>query len=187
MEIQLGTLQIKYDKVSEQLEDRTKELTSVQDNLHLMNKARHDLEIKLEDENKRNTNLIEQLNMRDEALDKRQVEINDLEKQVQELTRQNGDIEIKKQGIERQFEMAKKQLNERISNLNEVINGEKETRDLWIDRYEKEQKAHAETQKNLMDVNSQMKDQDLAIKNTQIQLNTANRQIQSLTEQNTRF
>ena len=60
-----------------------------------MNKARHDLEIKLEDENKRNTNLIEQLNMRDEALDKRQVEINDLEKQVQELTRQNGDIEIK--------------------------------------------------------------------------------------------
>ena len=41
--------------------------------------------------------------------------------------------------------MAKKQLNERISNLNEVINGEKETRDLWIDRYEKEQKAHNQT------------------------------------------
>ena len=34
--------------------------------------------------------------------------------------------------------MAKKQLNERITNLNEMITGEKETRDMWIERYEKE-------------------------------------------------
>ena len=173
--------------MSEQLEDKTKELTKVQDNLHLMNKARHDLEIKLEDENKRNANLIEQNSMKDDQLEKRQQEINDLEKQVQELTRQNGDIEIKKQGIERQFEMAKKQLNERISNLNEVINGEKETRDLWIDRYEKEQKAHNETQNSLLQTNSDLKDQQLAVKNGEIKLNTANRQIQALTEQNVKF
>ena len=45
--------------MSEQLAEKTTELVTVQDNLHLMNKARHDLEIKLEDENKRNSNLIE--------------------------------------------------------------------------------------------------------------------------------
>ena len=72
LEIALGTLQIKFDSTSEQLTGKTAELTTVQDNLHVMNKARHDLEIKLEDENKRNQNLLEQLNMRDEALDKRQ-------------------------------------------------------------------------------------------------------------------
>ena len=83
--------------------------------------------------------------------------------------------------------MAKKQLNERISNLNEVINGEKETRDLWIDRYEKEQKAHNSTQNDLLNVNSELKDQQLLVKNTEIKLNTANRQIQALTEQNTKF
>lgn len=59
LEIALGTLQIKYDTTVEQLSDKTTELTSVQDNLHVMNKARHDLEIKLEDENKRNANLLE--------------------------------------------------------------------------------------------------------------------------------
>ena len=73
--------------MTEQLEEKSNELTTVQDNLHIMNKARHDLEIRLEDEHKRNQNLIEQLNMRDEALDKRQQEINELEKNVQELTR----------------------------------------------------------------------------------------------------
>lgn len=79
-----------------------------------MNKARHDLENKLSEEVERNKHLLEQVQIRDETLDKRQNEINDLEKQCQELTRQNGDIEIKKQGVERQFEAAKKQLNERI-------------------------------------------------------------------------
>ena len=34
--------------------------------------------------------------------------------------------------------MAKKQLNDKITSLNEVITGEKETRDMWIERYEKE-------------------------------------------------
>jgi hypothetical protein len=51
-------------------------------------------------------------------------------------------LETKKQGIERQFELTKKQLNEKINNLNEIINGETETREMWIDRFEKEQKEH---------------------------------------------
>jgi len=33
-------------------------------------------------------------------------------------------------------------LNEKISNLTEIIGGEKETREMWIERYEKEQKEH---------------------------------------------
>jgi len=41
-------------------------------------------------------------------------------------------------------------LNEKISNLNEIINGEKETREMWIDRYEKEQKEHNITNAQLL-------------------------------------
>jgi hypothetical protein len=29
-------------------------------------------------------------------------------------------------------------LNEKIANLNDIIEGEKSTRDMWIERYEKE-------------------------------------------------
>jgi len=186
-EIQLGTLQIKYDKQEELLADKTEELTNVQDNLHKMNKARHDLENKLAEEVERNKHLLEQVQLRDDTLDKRQGEINDLEKQNQELTRQNGDLDIKRQGVERQFEAAKKQLTERINNLNEVITGEKETRDLWVERYEKEQKAHNNTQTDLLNVKSDLKDTVLSVKTGEVKLNTANRQIQALTEQNVKF
>lgn len=34
----------------------------------------------------------------------------------------------------------KKQKDEKIQNLQEIISGEKDNREMWIDRYEKEQK-----------------------------------------------
>ena len=79
--------------------------------------------------------------------------------------------------MERAFELAKKQLNERITNLNEVITGEKETRDMWIERYEKEQKDHTLTSSNLLEAKSSLKDSQLEVKSVEIKLNTANRQI----------
>ena len=66
--------------------------------------------------------------------------------------------------------------------MQEVITGEKETRDMWIERYEKEQKEHTATNAQLLTARSDLKDQVLAVKNTEIKLNTANRQIQILHE-----
>ena len=152
-----------------------------------MNKARHDLEIKLQDEIERNKSLQEVVTLRDETLEKRAQEIEELDKKVIDLERNCETIEIKKQGVERQFDLAKKQLNERIQNLQDVITGEKETRDMWIERYEKEQKEHTATNANLLQARSELKDQVLAVKNTEIKLNTANRQIQILHEQNVKF
>ena len=152
-----------------------------------MNKARHDLEIKLQDEIERNKSLQEVVTLRDETLEKRAQEIEELDKKVIDLERNCETIEIKKQGVERQFDLAKKQLNERIQNLQDVITGDKETRDMWIERYEKEQKEHTATNANLLQARSELKDQVLAVKNTEIKLNTANRQIQILHEQNVKF
>ena len=121
--------------------------------------------------------MAEVVNLKDETLEKRAAEIEELDKKVIDLERTCETIEIKKQGVERQFELAKKQLNERINNLNEVITGEKETRDMWIERYEKEQKEHTVTNSQLLTARSDLKDQVLAVKNGEIKLNTANRQI----------
>ena len=41
-------------------------------------------------------------------------------------------------GVEKAFELSKTQLNDRIKSLTEVIANEKETRELWIQRYEEE-------------------------------------------------
>lgn len=67
------------------------------------------------------------------------MEYEELEKNFTNKARDYETLETKRQGLERNFEMSKKQLNEKIQNLNDIIEGEKQTRDMWIGRYEKEQ------------------------------------------------
>lgn len=50
-----------------------------------MNKARHEIETKLQDEHDRNINLLNIVDLKDELLDKRQVEVEELDKKVAEL------------------------------------------------------------------------------------------------------
>ena len=52
----------------------------------------------------------------------------------------------------------KKQLNEKINNLQEIINGEKESREMWIEKFEKEQQEHTETNSKLLQIKSDLKD-----------------------------
>jgi chromosome segregation ATPase len=145
LESKIGTLKIQYQKVSEQFESTRRDLEDTISKLHATNKVRHDLEVRLYEENDRGKKLIEQLKSREEMLARKQFEVEDFEKRYIDANRQCDMLDTKKQSIERQFELTKKQLNEKITNLNEIINGEKETREMWIDRYEKEQRDHAVT------------------------------------------
>ena len=79
---------------------------------------------------------------KDDQLHKRALEIEDLDRRVIDLERTNENLEVKKGAIERQFEITKKQQSEKIQSLTDVLQSEKETRDMWIERYEKEQKEH---------------------------------------------
>jgi len=103
-----------------------------------MNKARHDLETKMTDEIERNRSLQDIIRIKEEAILKQQGEIEDLDKKCIDLERNIESTEIKKQGLERQFDLQKKQLNEKIASMNDQITNEKEARDMWIERFEKE-------------------------------------------------
>ena len=96
LELKLGTLQINYDKMEEQLNTTREDHEDVVDKLHKMNKARHDLEIKLQDEIERNKSLAEVVSLRDETLERRAGEIEELDKKVIDLERNCETIEIKK-------------------------------------------------------------------------------------------
>lgn len=186
-ELKLGTLQINFDKMEEQLTQTRGDHDDLVDKLHAMNKARHEIETKLQDEHERNKNLSDVVNLKDELLDKRQMEIEELDKKQNELINAQATLEAQKMGVEKAFELSKTQLNDRIKSLNEVIANEKETRELWIQRYEEEQKNHTTTNSGLLQARSELKDQVLALKNVEIKLNSANRQIQILQEQNMKF
>ncbi len=68
-----------------------------------------------------------------------------MDKRIIELERNIEGVEVKKQGVERQIELQKKQLQDKINSLNDVLTGERETRDMWIERFDKEQKEHVKT------------------------------------------
>ena len=176
-ELKLGTLQINYNKMEEQLTATRSDHDDLVDKLHAMNKARHEIETKLQDEHDRNKSLSDVVNLRDDLLEKRQQEIESLDKQINDLNSDKATLEAAKMGVEKNFELTKTQLNDRIKSLNEVIANEKETRELWIARYEDEQKNHTNTNAQLLTSRSELKDQFLALKNSEIKLNSANRQI----------
>ena len=82
------------------------------------------------------------------------LEIEDLDRRVIDLERSNENLEVKKGAIERQFEITKKQQSEKIQSLTDVLQSEKETRDMWIERYEKEQREHTQTNAALLQAKS---------------------------------
>lgn len=92
----------------------------------------------MQDEIERNKNLSDVVNLKDDLLDKRQQELEERDKKVAELENAQITTEAQKLGVEKAFELSKNQLNDRIKSLNEVIANEKETRELWIQRYEDE-------------------------------------------------
>ena len=81
-ELKLSTLQINYEKMEEQLASSRADHDGMVDKLHQMNKARHDLENKHQDEVDRNKSLADNVNMKEEQLDKRQQEIEEMDKKL---------------------------------------------------------------------------------------------------------
>ena len=71
--------------------------------------------------------------------------------------------------------------------MGEIIQSEKDTRDMWIERYEKEQQDHTNTSAQLLQTRSELKDQVLATKNAEIKYQAINRQVEVLNAQNKKF
>ena len=126
-EVKLGSAQIELTKVKDQLNTSQKDLTDTVSKLHTTDKVRHETEIKLGEEMERAQGLQEALKLKDEQMARKTQEMDELDKRHVEQVRANESLDTKRQTLERQFEVTRKQLNERVSNLNEIINGEKET------------------------------------------------------------
>lgn len=67
-------------------------------------------------------------------------------------------LENAKKAIERKFESNKKILNEKIKSLNDIISGETETREMWIERFNKEAQEHKTTNAQLMNLKGENRD-----------------------------
>jgi hypothetical protein len=82
-------------------------------------------------------------------------EVEKLHKRIGGVEQQNDTLEIKKKSLDKQSEIQRKQLLDKIQNLNELVSAEKDTREMWINRFEKEQKGHIQTNSELLTARSQ--------------------------------
>lgn len=76
-------------------------------------------------------------------------------RKLNEQERINDALEIKKKSLEKQNEIQRRQLIDHINQMKEQIAAEKDTREIWINRYDKEQKGHMQTQTEFMELKSE--------------------------------
>lgn len=148
---------------------------SVADKLRVSNKVRNEKEELLTDKLKLCIQLQDHIKDRDYQIEKLRKEIEKLTKRLSEVERQNDALEIKKKSIDKQAEIQRKQLLDKIQTLNELVSAEKDTREMWINRFEKEQKQHIQTNTDLLQTKSELQDALLKIKNHEITIESVNK------------
>ena len=82
----------------------------------------------------------------------------DEEKKLTDCERRADQLLIQKKALEKQNDIQRKQLHDKILQQNEQIAAEKDTREIWINRYEKEQKAHITTHTDFMNLRGEMQE-----------------------------
>ena len=83
------------------------------------------------------------------------------QKKLSEIERKADTLEIEKNSLVKHNDIQRKQLLDKINQQTELIAAEKDTREIWINRYEKEQKAHIKTHTDFMKLRAEMQEMTL--------------------------
>ena len=155
-----------------------------------------DLQHKLEEMNKARRTVEEQnktLKMRIEELSKEVTEakllIKNLKDDIErykgkesELEYEINELRIKLTSIQKQYKTTKETLDEKISNLNEILESEKRIRENWIYRFEDEQKNHASSTKELIQTHDKLNELTIKVSHLEAALEESNFQRSKLAE-----
>jgi len=105
------------------------------------------------------------LDAKEDRIQKYISEIQSLEKQLFSMRKEKESLESEKANENKHFEIQKRQYVEKITSLNEIITNEKETREMWVERFNKEQNAHNTTKNETLKLRNKIKDLDVEIQN----------------------
>ena len=96
------------------------------------------METRISDECDKNKSLREIVGIKDETINRRGIEMEAMDKALIEKDRELEGKEIERNGMEKAFDVDRKQYNMKIANLNDIIEEEKDAKNVWIERYTKE-------------------------------------------------
>ena len=110
--------------------------------------------------------------------------LDQMNQRCMDLMRDKDSLDTKKQAIERQFELNKKMMNEKVNQLNEVIDGEKNTRMQWQERYDNLSADNLFKTGALANASTDLNQSQQKQKDAELMKDKLEKQVEVLSEQN---
>ena len=85
-----------------------------------------------------------------------------------EAEKHSNSLEVQRKALERQNELQRKQLMDRLNMQSQQIAAEKDTREIWINRYEQQQKAHISSHTDFVTLKGELQQMTLNYENSKI-------------------
>lgn len=184
LEKQHSVLKLDYERAIQNYNEQKIELDDTINKLKMTNKARNENELKLNEEREKEKELKSFLAEKEERIQKYINEIQKLEKQLFNMRKEKESLESEKANDNKHFEIQKRQYVEKITSLNEIITNERETREMWVERFNKEQNGHNNTKNDNLKLRNKIKDLDVEIQNMGIRSESEERLKRQFEESN---
>lgn len=166
LEKERDSLKVRRDSLEGMITEIRDQFKQSQERLEEMNKGRRIVE-------EQNEILKSRLADREKELHEDRVIIHGLKEEQEKfknnevnITSQMATVQIKLQTVEKQFEATRSTLQEKVSNLTDILESEKAVRQNWIYRYEEEHKVHTNVTRELL--NTQDRLNEMTIKNNSL-------------------
>ena len=126
------------------------------------------MEIELKDEKQYSKELKYNISDLENQINNLRLQIEGHEITISSLEKDIDTKDIKINSMEKQYATKMDQLNERIQQFQGLLTTERENKELWISKFEKELKANSENSNQLLHIQSIIKDFELQIKDAGI-------------------
>lgn len=109
-----------------------------------INALKNEFKKQLEEATETIAQLKVQINDKNNDIKKTRKDLERLDRRLAEMEQANDNLEIEKNAHERTTIAQKKQLNDHLKTLSDSLTAEKDAREKWIERYEREHRKHGE-------------------------------------------
>lgn len=127
------------------------------------------------------------LNTQDATLTVDRLELEKQRSKITEQDRENKLLENKKKAADKEFEIVKKNLSDKIQALEERIKTEISAKDLWINRQSEEAKEHSSTKSQLLQATSKLEDTKLKLGYLENEVGSKEKAMKDLIEERNRL
>ena len=79
--------------------------------------------------------------------------------------KKNDELEIKRESIQKQADIQRQQLLDKIKNIESLLSTEKDNREKWINQFEQEQSNHVKTNSELLKIRGELQDAQMNLRN----------------------